>query len=358
MSKRIEWLDSIKGFSILFVVYCHYIMLPKNTFLGNILMTMATCGVPCFMMVSGALMHNSHSFNWKKYFKRIFTVYLVMCLWKVIYLAVSFVILDVQFTFNELIRYLFLFGGLSNVPSSVMWYMVAFILVMLVYPISYHLLNDESSNGKLYIFLLLLSFLSGFGVTFVNYILTLISNIFDVPTINFNALYEVLPLRQHSNLLFFFLLGGLLFKNDECIKQKLKTIKFGGVLPIALIVIGVCGLMLMKFITARTFLWEGINIDNGYQRISAIFLAVGVWLSFSLYSNKVSTFLAKNIGKYTMGVYYLHFIILFVCARCIYPYIPQYIIGMNFIKTLLIVFLSVLITRIMLKIPIVKMLVK
>ena len=131
-------------------------MLPQKTFLGNVLMTMATCGVPCFMMVSGALMHSSRSFNWKKYVKRIATIYFVMCLWRVIYLVVSIIITGVTFTFGEFIKYLFLFGGLQNVPSSVMWYMIAFILVMLVYPISYHLLNNESSNGKLYIYLLLL----------------------------------------------------------------------------------------------------------------------------------------------------------------------------------------------------------
>jgi len=358
MAKRIEWLDSIKGFSIFFVVYCHYVMLPENTFLGNVLMALATCAVPCFMMVTGAIMHSSHSFDWKKYFKRLATIYFVMFLWKIIYLVISFVILDVSFSKVELMKYLFLFGKIANVPSEVMWYMVALILVTLFYPISYFLLKDENSKGKAYIFLLLLAFLSGFGVTFANYALTLISSKFGITLFDINILYDALPFRKHSNMLFFFLLGGILFKNDDRIKQKLKSIKFGNILPFALAAVGIGGLLLTKFIAADTFLWKNISIENGYQRISAILLAVGIWLSFSMYSNKISSFLARYVGKYTMGVYYLHYIILYVCMLYIKPRIPEYIFGMNFAQTVLTICLSILITRIMLKIPIVRILVK
>ena len=67
-----------------------------------------------------------------------------MFLWKVIYLVISFVILDVSFSKVELMKYLFLFGKIANVLSEVMWYMVALILVTLFYPILYFLLKDEN----------------------------------------------------------------------------------------------------------------------------------------------------------------------------------------------------------------------
>ena len=55
MMKRIEYLDSMKGFAILLVVFCHFTFLSPETYAGNIVMQMAWSGVPIFLMVSGGL---------------------------------------------------------------------------------------------------------------------------------------------------------------------------------------------------------------------------------------------------------------------------------------------------------------
>lgn len=62
---RIAYLDKIKGISILLVVFCHSVMLSAGGVLGNIVMCVAWGAVPCFFMVTGALLNNAQKFDWK-----------------------------------------------------------------------------------------------------------------------------------------------------------------------------------------------------------------------------------------------------------------------------------------------------
>lgn len=352
MGKRIIWMDALKGFCILLVVYCHNVILPNKTIIGNLMMALATAGVPCFMMVSGALLHNTPSFSWQKYFQRLGKIYISLIAWRIIYLLISSICFNPHFSKVELFKYLFLFGSIGQVPSEVMWYMIALLLVLLIYPISYFLFHEKNTNGKIFIFLLILSFLGGFLVPVGNYLTQLICQFFGVPTIDLFGIYSILPFSQHSNLLFFFLLGALLHKNDSMIKEKLA--RYPKLIPYSLIATGVIGLTIMKFTMSGTFYWQGIGIESGYNRLSAIILSIGMWLTFSTQNGKFNKFLSTYIGKYTMGIYYVHFILLAVCTHYFYPYINDYIIGMNLIKTLIITSISVLIVRIMLSIPIIK----
>lgn len=50
---RIYYLDFLKAIAITLVVFCHYVWIPDNSFLGNVLMLLAWSAVPCFFMVNG-----------------------------------------------------------------------------------------------------------------------------------------------------------------------------------------------------------------------------------------------------------------------------------------------------------------
>lgn len=354
MGKRITWMDALKGFCILLVIYCHNVILPNKTIIGNLMIALATAGVPCFMMVSGALLHNTPSFSWQKYFQRLGKIYVSLVMWRIIYLLISCICFKPHFSKIQLFKYLFLFGSIEKVPSEVMWYMIALLLVLLIYPLSYFLFHEENPHGKMFIFLLILSFLGGFLVPVGNYFAELLCRFFDIPIIDLFGIYNILPFSQHSNLLFFFLLGAFLSKNDSIIKEKIYSRRYWKLIPYLLVIIGIIGLTVMKFTMSGTFYWQGIGIESGYNRLSAIILSIGMWLTFSMHNGKIIQFLSKYVGKYTMGVYYIHFIILAICTHYLYPYINNYIIGMNSIKTIIIAIISILITRIMLHIPIIK----
>ena len=120
MKKRELWLDSLKGFCIVLVVFCHTTLLSKNTVIGNIIMSFAWAAVPCFMMVTGGLLHHSPEFSWKHYLKRIAQTYLAMCVWRGIYLAVTWLVQKPACTKADLIPYLLCLKDVDGVNTSVM----------------------------------------------------------------------------------------------------------------------------------------------------------------------------------------------------------------------------------------------
>ena len=52
-TSRIVYLDVLKGVSMLLVIYCHGVLLPYHSVVGNLMMTLAWGAVPCFVMASG-----------------------------------------------------------------------------------------------------------------------------------------------------------------------------------------------------------------------------------------------------------------------------------------------------------------
>ena len=47
-TSRIVYLDVLKGVSMLLVIYCHGVLLPYHSVVGNLMMTLAWGAVPCF----------------------------------------------------------------------------------------------------------------------------------------------------------------------------------------------------------------------------------------------------------------------------------------------------------------------
>ena len=71
-----------------FVIYCHSVLLPYHSVAGNLMMTIAWGAVPCFVMTSGAVLHQSKHFTWQKHGKRLGTMYMTLVCWRLLYLAV------------------------------------------------------------------------------------------------------------------------------------------------------------------------------------------------------------------------------------------------------------------------------
>ncbi len=83
-TERVKYLDLIKAFSIILVVFCHYAMLNKNEITDNVLMSMCWLAVPCFFMCTGAIYCNK-DLSFDKWKKKLVNTYIVLVVWKVIY---------------------------------------------------------------------------------------------------------------------------------------------------------------------------------------------------------------------------------------------------------------------------------
>ena len=87
-------------------------------------------------------------------------------------------------------------------------------------------------------------------------------------------------------------------------------------------------------------------------------ISVGMFLLFMWHDwewRHVNHFLATYIGRHTMGIYYMHYILLAVCSAFIYPMIrTHYSFAMNVIKTVIVTAFCVMIIMLLKKIPWVK----
>lgn len=204
--KRIEYLDSLKGFAILLVVFCHFTFLSPETYAGNIVMQMAWSGVPTFLMVSGGLQIVAKPFAFTKYMKSIESLYLKLCGWKLIYFLTYRYIMHMTSRISSVgfIRYLLFFGNLDDVDTGVMWYMNAYIMIMLVLPVFYVLYHE---HYKLYIGITILCLLNGIVLPSADWIISTLSQ---TDFYFFKSLGDILPFSNYSSSLFYFLIGAVM----------------------------------------------------------------------------------------------------------------------------------------------------
>lgn len=359
-NKRIDYLDQIKGFSILLVVFCHYVLLPNDTVLGNIIMCVAWGAVPCFFMVTGGLMHQKSSFAWKNYLYKLLKTYLVLCIWKLIYYIYYHCFMDISISKAVLVEYLFFFRDVEGVSTGFLWFMYAYINVLLLYPISYYLFKGKKEGQNILLFSTLLLFVTSILTTSGNFILEIISEIANrnVPKINF--LSRVIPFGGYEHMLFYFVIGAFVFEKREWIKQKSKKVcRLPSILFLILMMLGTFGLMFIKWKQTGSFTWSNTYLKNGYYWISTMFVAFGIYgLFLNLEKEYRGLSFLKKIGKETLGIYYLHYIILYIYIKYWNLYFEEYnSVAANILKTAIVVVLCLAITKVLKKILVIRKLV-
>lgn len=343
--ERVLYLDTIKMFAIILVVFCHYVMLPFDSVFGNALMSFAWSAVPCFFMVTGYLMHGKESFCMYRHLKKIYHTYFCICSWKVLYLMFYCIITEVHFSKTELFNYIFLFGNINNVNVGHIWFMYAYMLALFFYPISYYIVNHNDNVMKTYTGLLF--FMAGIGVYSVQFLCTVVARFLNINTINIKALLTVLPFSQYANVLFYFFVGGLIFKYSNEIDKLIQRKKY----CIFAILCGILGNMIIKYFYTGSFQWQGIYLEDGYNRFSTLLMSVGFFMFiYSSKNNHKLDFLSKFIGEDTIGIYYLHMPILNLLNIYIYPHLQSYYsVSLNVVKTIFVIIICLLISKVVKK---------
>lgn len=127
MKNRIGYIDNIRVCSIFFVIYCHYVLISNDSFIGNLLMNIACFGVPCFFMCSGAILLNKQKLNIKKNIYKILQIYFVNIIWRLIYLILNNAINEVTILkIKDIFNYVFLFGNIEGVDIGHLWFINVF----------------------------------------------------------------------------------------------------------------------------------------------------------------------------------------------------------------------------------------
>ncbi len=348
-SGRLENLDALKAISITLVVFCHYVLLSKGSIAGNAVMSAAWGAVPCFMMVSGALLHSKRSFSWGYYFNKLIKIIVPFILWRLIYLLITAMVSTVECSFSQVVQYLFFFKDIDSVSTGGMWYIIAYIVVLLLYPVTYHLFRDENGR-KVLLFMCILACLSGVIIPSINWGINKISAAMGRGEVSVITLNMLMPFNNYANMLFYFILGAFIFDSRDSIKEFFSGRRY---ITIAAVIAGVAGLMSVKYIDNGTWRWENLYILDGYTRCSTAVLSIGLFLFFLVYDfKKIYHILAVSLGRYTMGIYYIHPIALFACYVTVYPYLTDYSsFTLNCVKTIIMLAFSASVTMLLRAVP-------
>lgn len=355
-SERIEYLDLLKGICIVLVVFCHYPVLANESVIGNIFMLLAWATVPNFFMVTGGLLHNTNkNFSWKKHLKKIARMYVVLVIWKVIYLLFFIKMQTISFSKAELVNYLFLMGDIDGVRTGIMWFMYAYLMLLLFYPISGQLFHNGKEGKNILFFTIVVSFCGSMGIKIFDFIGNILLKT-DFSNSHFQNLKQIFPYGQYMNVLFYFLLGAFLLQWRDKINAMLRKSFLTKIIPAGLVIIGTVGLLFVKKIETGSFCWSGIYLQDGYNRFFTVVMSVGFYLIFMhLNVKKVGGVIAKYVGKETMGIYYIHFLLAyFFTEKIVYKIGIPYSFLFNCVRALVITMICVGIVQIMKRIPLLK----
>lgn len=143
--KKIQYLNVIKSISIFLVVFCHVVLLKSNGVIDNICMLICWIAVPCFFLVNGAILLNKE-LKLKKHYKKVFFIYLINVIWRLIYLIIyitclNFKICDVGKI--DVLKYLLFFGNLLPINTNHFYFIEAMLAIYTVFPIIHMCFNNK-----------------------------------------------------------------------------------------------------------------------------------------------------------------------------------------------------------------------
>ncbi len=291
--KRIGFFDFVKGLAIMAVILIHVILIIENFFphqsieYGKIINNALRFAIPVFFISSGALLFlkNIEKQTLKNfYFSKIKRVFIPYALFS---FCLTYIFSEgfegkLQY-FSVAVKDL-LTGG-SLIPY---WFIPVLFQLYIIYPFLWHLFSHKKKNFSFFVIFSFFFSLTSYYILSFNYL-------------NLNQYLGGFPL--FAPYLFFFVLGIFLkpffFEKKEKIKYFLKKINF------------------FTFFSLTFLIYFGLpfffSLDN-YYNVRLIYGPTAMIFIFFIYSftktNKAKIFLEK-IGKESLYLYLLHFIIFY-----------------------------------------------
>lgn len=257
---------------------------------------------------------------------------------------------------KSIFNYIFLFKGLNGVTDGHFWFMYAYLSIYIIYPIFNICFKNYNEYKKLIMFILVFVFI----ISILPETINLILDIFDIKNITFSNISMINPFGSYSHMLFYFILGGIIYKNNiyEKFKDNKSIIR---IISIIAVIVGLIALMLIKKHYSDTFQWQGKYLINGYKKASTVLVSLGIFILLQGIRIKLKPIekIVNVIGTNTIGIFYLHIIFLqFLLIINMTGFTKYYGSIVNSIKSIIIIIISCAITLIIKKIPIMKNIMK
>jgi surface polysaccharide O-acyltransferase-like enzyme len=358
--KRVFYYDLLKTIAIFLVCLYHFGTLNINFnenlnflfYFNYFIYSLSSIGVPVFFMVNGALLFNKE-FAIKKHLNKTLTVFVLTIVWGVLTLLFTCWAYNDHYSAREFVEALvYLKQGRNNH----LWYLKAIIYIYLLFPLI-KALFDKKDNA-LNLFLMVMLFFFTFGqnmiinsIDFVSYISGTDLKAFKQFTAIAFSWLNPFGIYLSFSLLYFFL-GGLL---PELLKNKY----FNTSISLTAFVFSWILLFVSGIIKTKS---SGIVYDtvwNGYNTLSTLIMTVCVFVLCSKFESTGGKFrnIVQVIGVNSLGIYLIHVLIGSWLTK-FYTKLPfsDYLLT-DLVYALVILLLSLGMTMIIKKIPVVKRLV-
>lgn len=352
MKERYVYLDVLKGIAILCVCAYHFSWangigyqetMELQGMITRFLFGINCICVPMFFMVNGALVLNKeyHTSAWL----RNMAVIVLQCLgWRFL----SIVIISAVNGENPLEnggRYLadaVFFGEFEGVNLSHMWFIYALVIVYLLMPFIKALFDRmEQKDNYLTAFLVLMCILCFATKSWI----TIVKIIPALGGIELENIRNFLPFDgMYGPMLCYFILGGMMHKRREKVKN------ISNEILILCFAVSATFLYVKWYVESKT---QGYTYDNvffGYDCTAGLVMTVSLFLFIMKKEEKMQSLgigvkrIIAFIGRNTMNVYYIHWILGFTLLPVIYEKVGVYDgILLNLVKAIsLVVVCSIL----------------
>ena len=311
---RIAGLDLAKSLAIFLVIFIHYIFYTGfvgDTALNNLASTFSVVGVPLFFAVNGYLLMNSR-FSADKHLHKILRMVFILLAWKIISLPILSALMRKRIDWKSVPQYL-LGGSYDVVPLGYFWFINALLAIYIVLPILKTVYNDP--NGKRYLgYVTIVLGALIFAVTLGDNAKDILASYsgHQVPQV-FASLSQYNILGDYGYALVYFIAGGYGHDIAAWLSRHLSSARVKNIC-LSLVALLAWGLLfaLQRF-QARA---KGISfyVESGYQNVLTLILTIALFQLF-IQVRKVPSglnIIVTVIGSHTLGIYYLHLMLILV----------------------------------------------
>lgn len=311
---RIAGLDLAKSLAIFLVIFIHYIFYTGfvgDTALNNFASTFSVAGVPLFFAINGYLLMNSR-FSADKHLHKILRMVFILLTWKIISLPILSALMHKSIDWKSVPQYL-LGGSYDKVPLGYFWFINALLAIYIVFPILKTVYDDP--NGKLYLgYVTIVLGALIFGVTLGDNAKDILAGYsgHQVPQV-LASLSQYNILGGYGYALVYFIAGGYGHDIAIWLSRHFSSARAKNIC-LSLVALLAWGLLftLQRF-QART---KGISfyVESGYQNVLTLILTIALFLLFIQVRTVPSGLnpIVTAIGSNTLGIYYLHLMLILV----------------------------------------------
>lgn len=327
--KRIIWMDLLRMLAIISVIIVHYAYIPAynsvignfDWHIGNIYYSLCRFCVPILVMISGALFL-SREIEFNKLYKKIFRLLCAYLFWNIIY--------NIHTSNTIISRVIFL-------RNSHLWFVPMIICLYLLTPVLKKITEDKKILEYFLIIFLILGVAVPFLTNCIGYYKPIIKDFIG----------DFKP--EMCGYIGYYLLGYHLYKYDSLKGNAKFYLGFYLISTITCII----GTYYLTIFASRiqTVFYDYFSITTLIQSAS-LFLFFKYNFSDKKIGDKTSNIIAK-ISYYTFGVYLIHILIMNLLTSYIIDVYFMSFIGSIPILSVMVFILSLFITYIISKIPII-----